>query len=231
MLGGGAMLRGTAGTGLLRRVLVPWGARGPAVPQGWVLRPQLPPHSRRAVSRSQPGVWLSAAPAALPLTLPFPPQLPGRAASTSVSRCPQVPPALPTPLCLRGPAGGCTCVMGLRGSPGRGDARGCGCVAVPGPRGCQWGSGCSGSPPLCRVRGVLGTQTRGGGGCGPTGSVGLGGSVAVGRGWGCAHGLLPCSSCWCRFWEQAVPEVWGSCPSCWALTTNPLRTRFATLGG
>lgn len=147
---------------------MPWGARGPAVPQGRVLRPQLPLHSRPAVSRSQPGVWLSAARAALPLTLPFPPQPPGRAASTSVARCPQVPPALCAPLCPRGPAGGCTFVMRPRGSPG-GDARGSArapWVPVgqwvqrePTPEPCLWG-------PQCRTHGRRA--------CGPTGGVGLG---------------------------------------------------------
>lgn len=210
------------------------GGSGSVVPQGRVLRPQLPLHSRPAVSRSQPGVWLSAARAALPLTLPFPPQPPRRAASTSVAWCPRVPPALCAPLCPRGPAGGCTCVMRPRGSPG-GDARGCGCVAVPGPWGCPWGSGCSRSPPQCCVRGVLGVRHAAGGGCGPTGGVGLGaawgwGQCGCGVRLGYAHGLLLCSSCWCRFWEWGVPEVRGCCPSCWALTTNPLRAGFATLG-
>lgn len=173
-LGGGAMPQGTARTGLLRRGLVLWGARGPAVPQGRVLRPQLPLHSRPAVSRSQPGVWLSAARAALPLTLPFPPQPPGRAASTSVARCPQVPPALCAPLCPRGPAGGCTFVMRPRGSPG-GDARGSArapWVPVgqwvqrePTPEPCLWG-------PQCRTHGRRGLRSHW--------WCGAGGSVAVG---------------------------------------------------
>lgn len=47
-------------------------------------------------------------------------------------------------------------------------------VAVPGPRGCPWGSGCSGSPPQSRVCGVLSVGHTAGGGCGPTGGVGPG---------------------------------------------------------
>lgn len=53
---------------------------------GCCMQPHLPLHSRRVVSRSQPGVWLSPAPAALPLTLPFPLQALGKAMIASMDQ-------------------------------------------------------------------------------------------------------------------------------------------------
>lgn len=98
-----------------------------------------------------------------------------------------------------------------------------------GPGGARGAVGAAGAHPSAVSVGSSVSDTRQAGAAVPLVVWGWG-QCGCGVRLGYAHGLLLCSSCWCGFGEWGVPEVRGCCPSCWALTTNPLRAGFATLG-